>query len=298
VRLDELRARIYTAGELREIASTMRVLSETRLRQAQRSVGSAEAYADEVQHALERALALVGDGTQAPADGGAPAPRRAALVVLGSEHGFVGGLNERVAAAGLSARDAAPGALVLVGGSRFARTAHEHGLDGEAQAPLAATLGAIGRTARALTDLVADGLARGELATVTVVSARRRGATEWQVGSDVVFPVAPPARGGPAVSRLLHHLPPRVLVARLVLEHVFARITAAVAEAFACEQAARVRALDATRRSLDGQLDELRQRERVARQEQVTSELLEVVAGAAALARPSPEAPRGGSAST
>jgi F-type H+-transporting ATPase subunit gamma len=75
-------------------------------------------------------------------------------------------------------------------------------------------------------------------------------------------------------------LPAPALVARLIEEHAFAQVTWAVGEAFASEHGARFAAMETSHRSLADKLDELRRIERASRQEAITSEVIEVAAGA------------------
>lgn len=280
MRLEEVRARIRTASELHGIVSTLRVLSETRLLQAQRAFGNFLRYADEVERAVGRGLSLVG---AEPADEGRPEHSGSALVVLGAEHGFVGSLDEKIVQAARERLEREPGTAVFLAGSRLARAAREQGMASEARLRLATTVSGFERTARALTDLVASRLARGELGRVVVLGPRRSGPTEWTLASDVVFPVPGARERSRGRAPPYHYLEARVLVVKLIEEFIFSRLAGAVAEAFLCEQIARVRAMEATRRSLEDKLEDLRRSERVVRQEVITSELLEVTAGAGAL---------------
>ncbi|HZV03208.1 MAG TPA: FoF1 ATP synthase subunit gamma [Planctomycetota bacterium] len=282
MRLDELRARIRTASELDGIVRTLRALSEMRLHQGRRMFGSFLRHANEVSRALSRGLALVPRGTVGSLAG--ESRGRRALFVLGSEHGFVGGLNERVADAALAAVREDPRAIVILAGSRLARTARDRGLASETQLRLATTVSGLERSARSLTDLVAARLARGELAAVAVLGPRRRGEADWEVASDPIFPLPPAVSARVSAKEPpLHYLPARTVVVRLIEEFMFSRMAGAVAEAFLSEQVARVRAMEATRKSLGEKLDELQRAERLARQEVITSDLLEVVSGAEAL---------------
>jgi F-type H+-transporting ATPase subunit gamma len=257
----------------------MRALSRTRLRQAQRAFGNFLLYAHEVERALGRGLSLV-PGEPATRAG---SPGAGAIFVLGTEHGFVGGLNEHVLDRARSELARQPNRAVFFAGSRLARAARERGLAGESQLRLATTVAGFERTARALTDLVATRLLRGELGPVVVIGPRRQGPSGWEVASDRIFPV-PRSDAGPSREPPLHYLPSRVLVAKLLEEFLFSRIAGAVAEAFLSEQLARVHAMDATLHNLDDKLEDLEKEERLKRQEVITSELLEVVAGAEALA--------------
>ena len=68
-----------------------------------------------------------------------------------------------------------------------------------------------------------------------------------------------------------------------VFEAVTSRLAVGAVEALRSEVVARVAAADQARTAAERELDELQQAWRVARQEQITSELVELVAGRAAL---------------
>lgn len=67
-----------------------------------------------------------------------------------------------------------------------------------------------------------------------------------------------------------------------VFEAVTGRLTVGAVEALRSEVQGRLTAADQARTAAERQLDELKQQWRVARQEQITTELLEIVAGRAA----------------
>lgn len=67
---------------------------------------------------------------------------------------------------------------------------------------------------------------------------------------------------------------------RLVAEYVFAELAFAALESFASENAARLRAMEAARLNIDEKVDALSGQERLLRQEEITAEVQDVVAGA------------------
>lgn len=106
-----------------------------------------------------------------------------------------------------------------------------------------------------------------------VVFARPHGPASYEPFSTAAVSTAGRA-GGLDGDPPIHTLPAEQLTARLLEEYVFAQVTWMIASAFACEQAARFAAMDASHRNLEG----LR---RAAAAEQprrsnITSEILEV----------------------
>src|SRR5699024_3982401 len=86
-------------------------------------------------------------------------------------------------------------------------------------------------------------------------------------------------------SRSLPHtrLPPERLLAALIRSYLFAEIFRAAAEALVTENAARLARMQQAEESVDEQLEELTAELRRARQDEITTELLDIIAGFEAL---------------
>jgi F-type H+-transporting ATPase subunit gamma len=83
----------------------------------------------------------------------------------------------------------------------------------------------------------------------------------------------------------LHNLPAPSLLEKLIAEHVLALLTEAATESLASENAARFRAMESAHENIRKKRDRLLSEARQARQEEITTELLDVVTGAAAIER-------------
>jgi F-type H+-transporting ATPase subunit gamma len=77
-------------------------------------------------------------------------------------------------------------------------------------------------------------------------------------------------------------LPPRVLLAHLAEEYVFAELCEALMLSFAAENEARMRAMIMARTNVATTLDGLVARSRQLRQEVITEEIMELASGSAA----------------
>ena len=77
----------------------------------------------------------------------------------------------------------------------------------------------------------------------------------------------------------LCNLPPALLLEKLMFEYVFALLTEAVAVSIASENAARFAAMESAHENVTRKLDQLRQSARLARQDEITDEILELVSG-------------------
>lgn len=139
-------------------------------------------------------------------------------------------------------------------------------------------------TARRVTDEIYRRYGTGELAALDMLYARYDGGGRSTVTRQSLLPVdfnlfPPPVH--PA--RPLTNLAPATLVMRLVEEYVFSAIARAAMESFASENAARMVAMQSASRNIEEKIAELEQTARQLRQDEITTEMLDVVTGAQAL---------------
>jgi F-type H+-transporting ATPase subunit gamma len=269
-KLTDLRVRLDNIRQLRELVGAMRSLAAARVHQAEATLPAARDYAGVTAAALGDALALLPE-SRATASGAG----KRTVVALCAEHGFVGNFSRHVLA---TLAKPSSGALFIVGSNGNA-LARERGLAVTWSRAMATQLGAIEATAHDVVEEVYRRVAAGAIDAVDVVFTTRAGIarrTLLPVDRDAV---PRPTRPWPVVT----HLPSERLVARVIEEYTFAEMVHALLESFASENAARLQTMQAARLHVDETLAELELRERRARQDQVTDELLELATGAAAL---------------
>jgi F-type H+-transporting ATPase subunit gamma len=281
LRLPELQARIHSLSELSSVVGAMRSLSAVRAQQARGTLDAIREYTAIVGAALARSFMHVPSQDRAP---DTKSTARTTVVAFGSEHGFVGGFNARVLDCA-AARVGTGGDRLLVVGTRGALVAAERRLPSDWTCPMASYVGGI----QAVATRVASEIAResGELAArVVLVYTRSVGASNWRVVEETLIPCeitfeAPSAQ----VSRVppISNLGPEELFDKLVEQLVFARLTRAASESFACENSARLAAMAAAHENIETKLAELDRLENEGRQEEVTTELLDIVTGADAM---------------
>ena len=139
-------------------------------------------------------------------------------------------------------------------------------------------------TIRHLTAELYGWIARGDLARVEVMFARHRQGSGTTMERSLLFPVdlRSFAPGQPRLPPL-HNLPPAMLLEKLIADYVFGLLTEAAIEALASENAARFAAMDSAHENVSKKLERLCQDARQARQDEITTELLDLVTGAEAL---------------
>lgn len=283
MRLNEIEAHIGNMAELREIFGAMRSLASMRVQEATRMLPGIRSYAAAMAAGVGAALLLVPQPRPARVEG----QGRRGLVLCTAEHGFVGGFNERLLDAAKAAL--APGDMLFLLGTRGAAAVHERGWPSVWTHPMATRPEAAPETTRRLVAELYRNIAAGSLARVDVMFARHRqpGDQMGDMGIErrLLLPVDPAARAMPPPRQApLHNLPPHDLLERLIADYVFALLTEAAVESLASENAARFAAMQSAHDNVSKKLEQLRQDARQARQSEITTELLDLVAGAEAQA--------------
>ena len=277
-RLTEVEAHIASMGELLDIVGALRSLASMRVQEAHQALPHIRRYAVTMAASIGAALLLLPETEPMRQK---QAGRRA-FILCTSEHGFVGGFNERVLEAAEKLLDRDDSLFVL--GSRGAALAQERGRRSAWAHPMATRPEGVPEMIRRLTTELYDWIARRELTRVEVLFARHRQGSGTTIEHRLLFPIDL-ATFALAQLRLppLHHLSPWTLVEKLIADYLLGLLTEAAIEALASENAARFAAMDSARENVSKKLEQLRQDARQARQDEITTELLDLVTGAEAL---------------
>jgi len=272
--LPRLQARISSLQELRDLIRALRALAASHLQEAQGALTGIRKYVEVVEDAIAEGTALLPEiarqATTSELFG------RSVLIVVCSEHGFVGAFNERLL--DRAATERKEGQDVVIIGRRGAILAAEKGLEVDRSFPMATHVGGIlGITRRVAEYLVT-------VSAVNVVFGGYRRGGNFEVKSKSVLPLDPALLiGSESGNRPLHHLAPDVLLQRLAGEYLFAEITRAVMESLASENGARLQVMESADHNIGDKLESLRRSENALRQEAITSELLDLVTGSEAI---------------
>lgn len=264
MRLADLEARIASISGLDDVVGAMRALAAVRMRQAQESLDAARAHAETMREALDSARALV------PAPELPPEPPHT-LVVFGTEHGFAGAYNERLL-------DEAAGCALIVVGSRAVALARDRGLEVVADLSTASHPSGVLDVANAVAAELMRHLEQAGKTTADVLHGRARGTGASTFERRTILPASPPSRPRGAFPPL-HDLEPRQLLAALAREALIAELACVAMESLAAESAARMQAMSAARDNIERKLTDMQRAEHRARQDQVTTELLDLVTG-------------------
>jgi F-type H+-transporting ATPase subunit gamma len=278
IRLAEIETHIAGISELLDIVGAMRSLASMRVQEAHHALPGIRRYAETMAAAIGSALLLMREPSLA---GGAARSRRA-FILCTAEHGFVGGFNARVLDAAEKVLDFDDTLFVL--GSRGAALARERRWTTAWARPMATRPEGVSETVRSLTAELYRLIVRDHVARVDVMFVRHRqgGATTIERRQLLPLDLASFALKQPRLPPL-HNLAPDVLLEKLVADYIFALLTEAAVESLAAENAARFAAMASAYDNVSKKLEELRQDARQARQDEITTELLDLMTGAEAM---------------
>jgi F-type H+-transporting ATPase subunit gamma len=279
--LEALRRRIATVEDLRSVVRTMKSLAAVSIRQYEDAVAAVAQYQRTVELALR--VALAGREAAPPAEDGSTL-----AVIFGSEHGLCGRFNEEVARLLRETRQAAkpagPWTLLAIGAQAAARL-EASGEVVESRLTLPSSVDGLTRTAESI--LLAIDRWRGARRTgrVLLFYNGRSDETGVRPGMTALLPVDLDRFRGERAGRWPSRRLPTFtmdaerLMAASLRQYLFVRVYRAGAESGASEHASRLAAMQAAQRNIDERLDEMAQSFRQIRQESITEELMDVVAG-------------------
>jgi F-type H+-transporting ATPase subunit gamma len=279
-RVADVVMQIQNVRQLEAVVTAMRGVAASRAQQGRSLLAGIEAYTEVISGAIGQALNLL------PGGGSAPARSRTmgrALILFCAEQGFAGAFSERVLDAVTRDID---GATSFVIGTRGATVAAERGVRPAWTAPMATHVGAIPSFANRLADALYEQIADGTVARVDVVFSRSVPGAIIEINRHSLLPIdlsrfPRPIQNQPPLSTLA----PWLLLERLAAEYVYAQLCEAAMHAFAAENEARMMAMASAKTNIELKLAGLSQREHQLRQEEITTEIVELAAGAEALSR-------------
>lgn len=288
--LIDLRRRIRSVKNMRQITKAMKMVAASRLRRSQERVIAARPYAT----ALEATLASVASRVP-PKEDGSPihplltqrAEKRIVLIVVSGDKGLCGGFNANVnRAVGAFLRDAKERGVTEVKLVALGRKAADFWKRRsfeilEARPGLFAKFGY--DTAVEIAHKAAGRFVSGETDAVHVIYNEFKGVLSQVVRTKRLLPVELPAGASALETDYLYEPSSAAILERLVPRHLEFQVYRVLLESNAAENAARMTAMDAASKNAGEIIDSLTLTYNRARQARITKELIEVVSGAAAL---------------
>lgn len=289
--IEALSARIETTEEIQSVVRTMKSLSAVSIRQYEHAVDALGDYARTIELGLQAVLCNEGLASAVPGyeDG------RYAAVVIGSDRGLCGRFNEKVtdfARRELGERKDTSGEapLILAVGARAAARLEAIRLRPDKVFALPGSAGGLVNTAHAILIQIDNWRRTRGVGVADIYFNRRNEETRAEPERRRLTP--PPAqslrdlaqRRWPSRRLPIYRMEGGALLSWLIRQHLFISVYRAGAESLASEHASRLAAMQAAERNIDERLGELGGAYRKRRQETITTELLDIVAGFEAIA--------------
>lgn len=284
--LEDLSRRISVAEDLQSVVRTMKTISAGSIRRCELAEQAMAQYLHTVEMGLQVALRHIPETVAAMREA---AHGRTAVVLVGSEIGLCGAFNERLVDFTLERLVAAnippDQRLILTVGARA-----DAGWRARAEAPAylqeaPATVEALARTVAAVLTRLDHWRESGRVSQLVLFhqASGSHGGTE--PAELPLLPIDPAwfasLRASDWPSRRLPVCvgQPQAVLRNLIRQLLFARVYTAIIQSQTAEHGERLAAMQAADRSIADKIGDLRVDHRQRRQEVITSELLDIIAG-------------------
>jgi F-type H+-transporting ATPase subunit gamma len=287
-----VKRRIRSVQSTKKITRAMELIASSRIVKAQQRVEQSRPYAIQLTKAMED-VARHAASLSHPLLDERPEPARAGVLVITSDRGLAGAYSANVIKIGEALLNAARArglepVLYVVGKKgfgyfRFRGVPMEAEWQGFSEVPPYAKAVEIGRR------LIAD-FGEGRIDELTTAYTDFRSAFTQRATSQRFLPIAREevagsgAAGGEVHAEYLFEPEPEQILDHLLPQYLVTRIYAALLESAASENAARRRAMKAATDNAEELIKVLTRQANRARQDEITTEIMEIVGGAEALA--------------
>lgn len=285
--LKALRSRIKSVKNTRQITKTMKMVAAAKVRRARVAVENARPYAAR----LNTILATIAGG----ADGAAPllltgreSVKTVCLIVCGSDRGLAGGLNSnllKAAYAWIKSHQAAGQTVKLIAVGRKI----EAGFKSTYPNLMVGTYTDMGRNvefahAQTIAQAALAAFENGQYDEVHLMSSKLVTMLTQTPEVHQLIPFAPPVLPAGSVAAVPEFEPDEeTVLTHLLPLNLNMQVFTALLETSASEQAARMAAMDAATRNAGEMIKKLTVQYNRSRQAAITTELIEIIAGAEAL---------------
>jgi F-type H+-transporting ATPase subunit gamma len=294
-KLRVVRRRIRSVQSTMKITRAMELIAASRIVKAQQRVEASRPYAELLTRAMEDVAEQTGSLVH-PLLEQRDRPRRAGVFIVTSDRGLAGSYNANVLRlaeeASSRVRERGMEPLLYVAGRkgqsyfRFRGMPIEASWTGVSEVPPYSAAEEIGRR-------LIDDFANGRIDELSAVYTNFRSAFSMRATDKRFLPIAPHEvvrreLGRPHPEYIFEPAPATILD-ELLPQYVVTKVYAAMLESAASENAARRRAMKAATDNAEELIKVLTRQANRARQDEITTEIMEIVGGAEALAQASGE---------
>ena len=279
----EIRRRIKTVKNIQKITSAMKMVAAAKLKKVQSRAVNGRPYGERLREVVENLAGSVGEVSH-PLMETRP-EQRVLYIVVGADRGLAGSFNTNLmnhAMKEIGGRDRKDVEIIAVGSkaiSFFKKRAfpHVHVLELPKSGPDY-------RTVTTLSEHLSKRFTEGEVDAVYMIYAKFLSAMSQEPTTMRLLPMAKPeASSSLSGSDFVYEPTPELLLASLLPRYMNTLLYMALIESQASEQGARMSAMTAATNNAEDVIGGLTLTYNKARQSAITTELTEIVSGAAAL---------------
>lgn len=288
--LKDLKNRIESVKNTRKITKAMQMVAAAKLRRAQEAAEAARPYADRMAAVMAGLTAnAAGSSSAPPLLAGTGSDQRHLLIVMTAERGLAGAFNSSIVklARQHAEKLAAEGKTVTVltvGKKGREQLRRDYGDKIVHHVDLSEVKRIGYDNARSIADEVLHRFETGDYDVATIFYNRFRSVISQIPTARQVIPAEAPEDEALAASALYEYEPGEEgILTDLLPRSVATQIFAALLENAASEQGARMSAMDNATRNAGDMIDRLTTQYNRSRQAAITTELVEIIAGAEAL---------------
>jgi F-type H+-transporting ATPase subunit gamma len=274
IKYAELQKHKQSIAKLDNVISAMRGVAAARLQQCQLQLDNLDDYSNTITHAISQVIELL---PPTLSDQKRPIHTTSGLVLFCAEYGFSGTFTEKIFDHVIEKLSQAK---LLVIGSRGIQLSQARGLSVTWRTPMMTNL----NNANAVADQIHQELYRQinmhHVSHIELIYAKPQ-SQKIEIVPQALFPIdyarftaisqAPPP---------LLHLNPKSLLEWLAHEYLYAQITQALIYTYAAENSARLQTMSAAHENIKKKLATLTLEEQLARQSEITDEIIEIASGA------------------
>lgn len=284
-----LREQLDSLDDLNSIVRTMKALAAASIRQYEQAVEALSFYERNVELGLGVMLREYGVGSLISQPKSTPQTGASIAIIFGSDHGLCGRFNEQIADYAINDLDSRPTETrqhnILTVGMRLAAHLQAQSVPVHKQITLPSTAEQITATVQDILQWIEQTRGRTPVPEVILYANQPGERLDAEPSGRALLPLDIeyfytlgrhqwPSRRQPTAFMDTHRL-----ASSLIREHLFVRLFQACAGSQASEQASRLSAMQSAESSLEERIDSVTNAHRRLRQDAITSELLDIVAG-------------------
>ena len=284
-----LRQQLDSLDDLQSIVRTMKALAAASIRQYEQAFESLSLYERSVELGLGVMLRQYGVGSLVSPPQHSVRAGPSIAIIFGSDHGLCGRFNEQIAEharTDLAQRSVKTNQhKILTVGVRLASQLQAQDVPVHKQVALPSTAEQITTTVQDILQWIDEVRGRAPMPDVVIYANQPGERLDAEPSARALLPLDIeyfytlgrhrwPSRRQPVAFMDTH-----VLASTLIRQHLFVRLFRACAGSQASEQASRLSAMQSAESSLDERTDSVTNAHRRLRQDAITSELLDIVAG-------------------